>query len=266
MTRPTDRTGPAPTDQTIAAALKTWPGGPPTRNRVMAEYGIGATRATRLLDETIPDWRDRATPTTGPTSPNPVPVPRPAVAAPVPVLPDEAFAEIVRDFAADEPPVDRAEAAPVQRSEPARKPRIWGLLVMLYIIAASAGIAIWSGWVGLGGMSGYGPVRPLPGIAPLVIDAAITLPLGMEAYAAIALKVWIVGACSDRTRTYAKRSTIASLVVGAGGQIAYHLLVAFHAAVAPWEIVMVVSVLPVAVLGMAAGLIHLVIADRQHAD
>lgn len=266
MTRPTDRTGPAPTDQTIAAALKTWPGGPPTRNRVMAEYGIGATRATRLLDETIPDWRDRAAASTGPALPAPLPTERSADSAPD--QSDEVFAEIVRDFTADTTPADRTKAAPVQQPELGRRqPRIWGLLAMLYIIAASAGIAIWSGWVGLGGMSGYGPVHPLPGISDrFVINAAIGLPLGMEAFAAIALKVWIAGSHSDRTRNYAKRSTIVSLCVGSAGQVAYHLLVAFHASSAPWLIVTGVAVLPVAVLGMAAGLAHLVIADRQHVD
>jgi len=36
----------------------------------------------------------------------------------------------------------------------------------LFLIAAPAAVAIWSGWVGLGGMCGFGLVQPLPGIAP----------------------------------------------------------------------------------------------------
>jgi hypothetical protein len=33
-------------------------------------------------------------------------------------------------------------------------------------IAASAAVSIWSGWVGLGGLCGFGDVEPLPGIVP----------------------------------------------------------------------------------------------------
>ena len=35
---------------------------------------------------------------------------------------------------------------------------------LLPLVAAPAAVAIWSGWVGLGGMSGFGPVNLLPGI------------------------------------------------------------------------------------------------------
>jgi hypothetical protein len=38
--------------------------------------------------------------------------------------------------------------------------RRWPLLV----IAAPAAVSIWSGWVGLGSMCGFGEVEPLPGI------------------------------------------------------------------------------------------------------
>jgi hypothetical protein len=41
------------------------------------------------------------------------------------------------------------------------------------------------------------------------------------------------------------------------GQIIYHLLAAAHAVQAPWPVVVVVSCMPVAVLGLAAGLTHL---------
>ena len=38
--------------------------------------------------------------------------------------------------------------------------RSWPLL----ILAAAAAVAVWSGWVEIGQMTGFGEVRPLPGI------------------------------------------------------------------------------------------------------
>jgi hypothetical protein len=49
----------------------------------------------------------------------------------------------------------------------------------LYLIAAPAAVAVWSGWVGLGTLCGFGVVHPLPGIADgFTINTAITLPVG----------------------------------------------------------------------------------------
>jgi len=60
------------------------------------------------------------------------------------------------------------------------------------LLAAPAFVAIWSGWVGLGGLTGFGLVHPLPGIADgLTLNSAITLPIGVETYAAYALRVWL---------------------------------------------------------------------------
>jgi hypothetical protein len=62
-------------------------------------------------------------------------------------------------------------------------------------------------------MTGFGVVRPLPGIADSVrIGIAITLPLGVEAYAAYALSAWLTSstAISGRTRRFAFWSAIAS--------------------------------------------------------
>lgn len=128
----------------------------------------------------------------------------------------------------------------------------------LLLIAAPAAVAIWSGWVGLGGMSGFGIVHPLPGIwDSFKINTAVTLPIGVESYAAYALGAWLRKGLPSRARKFAKRSGITSLVVGTLGQVAYHLLAAAHQTVAPWEITMLVSALPVIVLGMAAALMHL---------
>ena len=61
-----------------------------------------------------------------------------------------------------------------------RAVRSWPLLVL----AAPAAAEVWSGWVGIAQKTGFGLVSPLPGIWPaLHLDTAITLPVGVEAYA-----------------------------------------------------------------------------------
>jgi hypothetical protein len=132
----------------------------------------------------------------------------------------------------------------------------------LYLIAAPAAVAIWSGWVGLGELCGFGVIHPLPGIIPgLQINTAITLPVGVEAYAAFALGAWMSPASPDRARRFARRSAIGALIYGMAGQVIFHLRSAAHAAAAPWPVVVVVSCMPVAVLGLAAALMHLLRAD-----
>jgi hypothetical protein len=128
----------------------------------------------------------------------------------------------------------------------------------VYGLILPAFVAIWSGWVGLGQMAGFGPVQLFPGISTFTLNTAITLPIGMETYAAFALGVWLSGRVPVRARAFAKRSVIWSLAVGAGGQVVYHLLAAAHAGRAPWPITMLVACLPVAVLGMGAALAHLI--------
>ncbi len=59
---------------------------------------------------------------------------------------------------------------------PVRTIRSWPLLVL----AAPAAAEVWSGWVGIAKMTGFGLVSPLPGIWPsLHLDTAITLPVGV---------------------------------------------------------------------------------------
>jgi hypothetical protein len=133
----------------------------------------------------------------------------------------------------------------------------------LILIAAPAAVAIWSGWVGLAGMCGFGLVQPLPGIVAWHLDTRITLSVGVEAYAAYALGVWISGRdIPAAARDFARRSAIGSLALGMGGQVIFHLLAADHRHSAPWPVVMGVSCLPVAVLGFGAALTHLLRADE----
>jgi hypothetical protein len=149
---------------------------------------------------------------------------------------------------------------------PARNPamRSWPLL----ILALPATVAVWSGWVGIGQLTGFGQVRPLPGIwDSLHLNTAVTLPVGVEAYAAYALRAWLTTstAVSARTRRFARRSATGSLLLGMAGQAGYHLLTQAHITRAPWTVTTAVSCLPVLVLGMGTALAHLLHADAQHA-
>ena len=87
---------------------------------------------------------------------------------------------------------------------------------------------------------------------------AITLPIGVEAYAAFALRIWLAESSTLRARRFAKVSAIGALVLGAAGQVAYHLMTAAGVTKAPWPVTTLVSCLPVVVLGCAAGLAHLI--------
>ncbi|WP_280461017.1 hypothetical protein [Nocardia carnea] len=154
-----------------------------------------------------------------------------------------------------EPPIPATEA------RPGRGLPTWPVLLMAF----PAFVAIWSGWVGLGEATGFGVVHPLPGIADgFTINSAITLPIGVEAYASYALYVWLSGRIrTHTTRTYAMVSAFVSLAIGAAGQIAYHFMEARHITAAPWWIITMVACLPVAVVGMGAILAHLIIRERH---
>src|ERR1700761_3143974 len=104
----------------------------------------------------------------------------------------------------------------------------------LFLIAAPAAIAVWSGWVGLGTLCGFGVIHPLPGIwEALRLNTSITLPIGVEAYGSYALAAWISSHTPNRARRFARWSAIGSLALGMLGQVAYHLLSAAHETRAP---------------------------------
>jgi hypothetical protein len=134
----------------------------------------------------------------------------------------------------------------------------------LILIAAPAAVAVWSGWVGLGELCGFGPVNLLPGIGGgFHLNTAITLPVGVEAYGAYALGAWLTPGVPDRARTFARRSAVGALALGMAGQVIYHLLAASGAERAPWPVVVLVSCMPVVTLGFGAALTHLL---REPAD
>jgi hypothetical protein len=80
--------------------------------------------------------------------------------------------------------------------------RSWPLRLLAFPAAAEVG----SGWVGIAQKTGFGRVSPLPGIgSSLHLDTTITLPIGVEAYAAYALRAWLATEprISPRTRRFA---------------------------------------------------------------
>jgi hypothetical protein len=147
--------------------------------------------------------------------------------------------------------------------------RSWPLLVL----AVPAAAEVWSGWVGIAQKTGFGVVPLLPGIWPsLHLDTAVTLPVGVECYAAYALRAWLATghAISDRTRRFARRSAICSLAFGIAGQAAFHLMDQDRITRAPWLITTLVSCLPVLVLvlgmGMGTTLAHMLREDAAAAS
>lgn len=149
---------------------------------------------------------------------------------------------------------DMTHAPGPAHAKPGKRTRPWPLLP----IAASAAVAIWSGWVGLGQMCGFGPVNLLPGIGGgFHVNTAIALPIGVEAYGAYGLKVWLNPATPERARGFARKSAIGALILGAFGQVIYHLLAHVGAVRAPWPVVVLVSCMPIATVAFAATLWHL---------
>src|SRR5262245_32613802 len=106
-------------------------------------------------------------------------------------------------------------------------------------------------------MCGFGLVQPLPGIAPWHLNTAITLPVGVESYAAFALGAWLTPAVAEGARRFAKWSALGAIGLGMTGQVAYHLLTSAHAVKAPVVVVVLVSCMPVVTFGMAVWLAHM---------
>jgi hypothetical protein len=155
----------------------------------------------------------------------------------------------------------QAAPQPPARQRPSnsgqRRVRRWPL----FVIASPAMVAIWSGWVSLGEMCGFGLVEPFPGIAAWRLNTAITLPVGVEAYGAYAMSAWLSATTPGNARAFAKWSALGSLALGMLGQVGYHLLSAAHRTRAPWPVIAAVACLPVITLGFGAALAHLLHAD-----
>jgi len=136
----------------------------------------------------------------------------------------------------------------------------------LYLISVGAVLAVWSGWVELGAMCGFGIEQPLYGIwNGLKLNAAISLPLSMEAYGFYAMGFWFDPDEAEGVRTYARWTTILAYSLGFAAQATYHVLAAMHMTHAPIPVVVFVSGVPVATICVAGGLLHKHIEARKAA-
>ncbi|MDN3240988.1 hypothetical protein [Glycomyces tritici] len=278
MTMTTTRSAyPAPVQDLVpqARALADELGSLPSRNQLKARLRIGAPKANAVLAE-LDGYVPNPPETDETTAPVPVePAAVAVLAGPAETEVPEAApvadaAEVVADpqdatLADPVAPVAEADADTVTEtgSVPEAKPRkrlaTWPVLLLML----PATVAIWSGWVGLGQLAGFGPVHPLPGIADgFVIDTSITLPIGMETYSAYALYVWLSGRAGAKAIAFARISALTALSIGAAGQIAYHLMSAANVPAAHPIITAAVACIPVAVLGLGAALAHLVKEDN----
>jgi hypothetical protein len=270
MSTPLRTTYPVPAEDLIPAARKLAAdlGKLPSRNRLMKEFRIGADKARTVLDALTEPTPVTAPETTdSPAEPHLRAVPNQDQSdsdgerEEMPPAPEEGASPQVTPYTDPAPtaPTRPAEVVPAAVLDEGKPVRSWPVL----LLALPAFVAVWSGWVGLGELTGFGVVHPLPGIADnFTINSAITLPIGVETYAAFALRVWLSGRVPAKARRFAKVSALSALVLGALGQVADHLLEAAGVTQAPWQITTVVACLPVAVLGMGAALAHLIHAPR----
>jgi hypothetical protein len=263
MTMTTARSAyPKPVEDLVpdARALADELGSLPSRNQLKTRLRIGAPKANALL-EALVDYSPEPTP--APTAGEPGTTVLPARPEPETTDDDAAIPAPVAEVPQVTPVVDPgaptlAAAGPEAGAKPRRRLATWPVLLLML----PATVAIWSGWVGLGQLAGFGPVHPLPGIADgFVIDTSITLPIGMETYSAYALYVWLSGRAGAKAIAFARVSALLALSIGAAGQIAYHLMSAAKVPAAHPIITAAVACIPVAVLGLGAALAHLVKED-----
>ena len=240
----------------------------PSRNKLMKTFRVGAPKANALIEALTAAPLSPALTPPDPAEPEPEPEPiAPAatteVEAPAEPTPAAATVPPAAPILAAEvagPPTLPADttASAVPVAEVGRRPVTWPVL----ILCLPAFVAIWGGWVEMGRLTGFGRVTLLPGMTDFELNTAITLPIGVETYAAYALFVWLSGRAAGDARAFAKWSALASLGLGAAGQVAYHLMAAAGWSAAPWPITAAVSCIPVAVLGMGAALAHLMHKTR----
>lgn len=228
-----------PSVEALLPRVREWAadlGSHPSRNRIMTEFRVGAPKARAILAALKGESEGASV--------------RTLRSVPEPATDSEAESGA--------PSTEETQVKPVANSGSVPS---WPLL----LLALPAFVAIWGGWVGLGRLTGFGPIELLPGIWDgLSINSAITLPIGVETYAAFAMRIWLSDSTgSDRAREFAKWSTFGSLALGMAGQVAYHLMTAAGVTRAPWPITTLVSCLPVVVLGCGTALAHLLHTARH---
>ncbi len=147
---------------------------------------------------------------------------------------------------------------PTATTEAKRSMRTWPVL----LLTLPAFTAIWGGWVGLGEKTGFGMINLLPGMVDdgkwSTLNTAITLPIGLETYAAFALHTFMNATKQGTLRKFAGWSALASLLLGGGGQVAYHVMESLGWERAPLWVTAIVGSLPVLVLGLGTVLASLI--------
>ena len=147
----------------------------------------------------------------------------------------------------------------------ARTVRSWPLLLLAFPAAAE----VWSGWVGIAQKTGFGLVSLLPGIwSSLHLDTTITLPIGVEAYAAYALRAWLAPSTGSAPGPAGSPSGPRS-APSCSAWPARSPTTCWSRpgeSRAPWGITTVVSCLPVLVLAMGTALAHMLRGDAAAAD
>lgn len=125
---------------------------------------------------------------------------------------------------------------------------------LLFPISLGAFLATWGGWAKLSTMTGYAEVQMLPGYSGSELNIGIALPITVEPFGMLATTVAFNPRVKGWARAVAGVMALATLIAAGICQAVVHHLTVTGQAVAPAGIVAVTSVLPVAVLGLGAGL------------
>lgn len=147
-----------------------------------------------------------------------------------------------------------------------RRTATWPVL----LLCLPAFVAIWGGWVGLGERTGFGVINLLPGMVAnggwATFNTAITLPIGLETYAAYALHAYLNATQRGPLRRFAGWSALSALILGGAGQVGYHVMEAQGIDRAPIWVTALVGSLPVLVLGLGTTLGALIRRDAAGVD
>lgn len=141
--------------------------------------------------------------------------------------------------------------------------RDWQTYAGISVVAFAAAVMSFAAWADLGSLVG------ITQHLGHVIYLAWLLPLSVDVYAITTARVWQRSTtASDRTRTFAKRSSIGAIVQSVAGNALYHLIVATDFTTSDWwpVVVVLVSGIPAFQLGLALHLAALVARDRADAQ
>jgi len=136
--------------------------------------------------------------------------------------------------------------------------RDWQTYAGVSVVALAAAVMSFASWADLAALVG---ITQHAGRAYL----CWLMPVAVDAYAFPTARVWLQSTtASDRTRTYARRTSIGAIAMSVSGNALYHLIVAVKFDRSPWwpVVVVIVSGLPALQLGLALHLMQLMSGDR----